>query len=228
MRRTARGRRGVPPSTPDLASGIERRLRRPHALSPGPDGTLRVPPVANPRWTSPSVQVLAPVPAPAQDRVQAAEEVGEAPDEGRGREGPAEPRAGTRRPREARGPPARRGLVRPERPRCPVPPRPRGETVRSEAMPSLPGVLVPAVRRRSGAQGLSRGARIPPLDGEASILGTANSGRGPRARAVPPPSWACYDGPRAGTRGGPPRRRRCRSPPGRNQDRAAPAPGPRR
>src|SRR5437899_12199770 len=115
MRRTARERRGVLPSTPDLASGIERRLRRPHALSPGPDGTLRVPPVANPRWTSPPVQVLGPVPAPAQDRVQAAAEVGEAPDEGRGREGPAAPRAGTRRPREARDPPARTDQDRDER-----------------------------------------------------------------------------------------------------------------
>src|SRR2546422_6620442 len=208
MRRTVLGRRGAPLWRPDLACGIERRLRRPLALSPAPDGTLRVPPVANPRRTSPPVRVRAPVPAPAQDRVQAAEAGGEAPDEGRAREGPAEPWVGTRRPQEARDPPARRGPVQPEPPRCPVPRRPRGETVRSEAMPSFPGVLVPAARRRSGAQGLSRGARIPPLDGEASILGTADSGRGPRARAVPPRSWACYGGAPRGSHGGLPRRPR--------------------
>src|SRR3989442_8843129 len=153
MRRTVLGRRGAPLWRPDLACGIERRLRRPLALSPAPDGTLRVPRVANPRRTSPPVRVRAPVPAPAQDRVRAAEAGGEAPDEGRAREGPAEPLAGTRLPQQARSPPARRDPVRPGRPRCPVPPRPRGETVRSEAMaPSFPGVLVPAARRRSGAQ----------------------------------------------------------------------------
>src|SRR2546422_1044408 len=139
MRRTVLGRRGAPLWRPDLACGIERRLRRPLALSPAPDGTLRVPPVANPRRTSPPVRVRAPVPAPAQDRVQAAEAGGEAPDEGRAREGPAEPWVGTRRPQEARDPPARRG---------------------------------------------------------------------PRARAVPPRSWACYGGPHGGTHGGLPRRRR--------------------
>src|SRR3989442_5570091 len=235
MRRTVLGRRGAPLWRPDLACGIERRLRRLLALSPAPDGTLRVPPVANPRRTSPPVRVRAPVPAPAQDRVQAAEAGGEAPDEGRAREGPAEPWVGTRRPQEARDPPARRGPVQPERPRCPVPRRPRGETVRSEAMPSFPGVLVPAARRRSGAQGLSRGARIPPLDGEASILGIADSGRGPRARAVPPRSWACYGGARRRNARGPPprpppdhaprhdrcRRTRCTLPPP-----ASPRPGP--
>src|SRR5207244_12614872 len=61
---------------------------------------FRSPRVANPRRTSPPVRVRAPVPAPAQDRVQAAEAGGEAPDEGRAREGPAEPWVGTRRPQE--------------------------------------------------------------------------------------------------------------------------------
>src|SRR5207245_8927872 len=97
MRRAVRRRSGAPRARPDRACGVGRGLRRPLALSPAPDGTLRVPPVANPRRTSPPVRVRAPVPAPAQDRVQAAEAGGEARDEGRAREGPAEPWGGARR-----------------------------------------------------------------------------------------------------------------------------------
>src|SRR3989442_10356847 len=182
MRRTARGRRGVPPSTQDLASGIERRPRRPRALSPGPGGTLRVPPVANPRWTPPRVRVRAPVPAPDRARARAEEAEAEAPDEERDREGPAELRAGTHLPQGARGPPAhrgpvRRGPVRPGLPAHPVPPRPRGDTVRSEAIAhAVPGAPARgSALRPPEAQLPSHPTPLPPRAGAASTRRTPPS-----------------------------------------------------